>query len=259
MKYTLLQLVQAVLSSIDGDEVSNINDTVESSQVVEVIKQNYFDIIGSLDLPEHYGYFQLNASGDNTKPILMTVPEGILSIEWIKYNHQESSDTDLEYKTINYLEQDQFIERMFTMNSGDADVGSMTTPLGGSDDMVVLFKNDAMPTYWTSPDDSNILFNSYDSSEENTLQKSNTYCYGLIAPVFTESNTFVPDIDAAQHQVLLQEAKRQATVELRQFQNPNAEEKSRRNRIRATKNKRTAPGKEQFKSRLPNYGRNYHG
>jgi len=38
MRYTLLELTQDVLSSLDGEEVTSINDTTESTQIVKIIK-----------------------------------------------------------------------------------------------------------------------------------------------------------------------------------------------------------------------------
>jgi hypothetical protein len=103
MKYTLLELTQAVLSSMDSDEVNSITDTVESQQVVEVIKTVYDDIISRGDLNSNKTLFNLTASNDLTKPILMTRPDGIERIEWIKYDIRGNGDVVPSWDTLMYL------------------------------------------------------------------------------------------------------------------------------------------------------------
>lgn len=82
---TLLTMVQTVLSSLGSDEVNSISDTVESSQVAQILQQKYYDIIARGGLTKHQQLFQLNPSIDATKPTLMYVPQGVQRIEWVKY------------------------------------------------------------------------------------------------------------------------------------------------------------------------------
>ena len=59
MRYSLIELVQRILESMDSDEVDSISDTVESLAVANSGKECYFDIISNLDLPEKVDIFQL--------------------------------------------------------------------------------------------------------------------------------------------------------------------------------------------------------
>ena len=86
MKYTLLELVQNILSSMDADEVNSITDTVEAQQVAKIVRTVYMDIMERANLPEHYGLVNLQASGTTLKPVLMTVPSSVQDIIWIKYD-----------------------------------------------------------------------------------------------------------------------------------------------------------------------------
>lgn len=92
MKYTLLQYVQNILSAADSDEVNSISDTAESLQAANCVQQAYFNMLGKFDLPEHNQLFQLNASGNPLQPVLMTKPDGITRIEWVKYYDSNPSD-----------------------------------------------------------------------------------------------------------------------------------------------------------------------
>jgi hypothetical protein len=106
----------------------------------------------------------------------------------------------------------------------------MTITLGGTS---FLFKyyNDRWPSIWSSPDDVTILFDAVYLSNENTLTASRTWCYGTLEPTFTMGDTFVPQLDARQFQLLLQASKAQAFIELKQVANAKAEKKERRNTI----------------------------
>lgn len=80
MKYTLIELVQRILESMDSDEVSDISQTPESLAVANIVKECYFNIISGLDLPESKGIFQLDASTDSAKPAIMTLPSNGLDV-----------------------------------------------------------------------------------------------------------------------------------------------------------------------------------
>src|SRR5687767_9860591 len=103
MKYTLLELVQAIASSMDSDEVTSITESVEAEQIAIVVRTAYFDLISRLNLPEHYTLFNLTASGDSSKPVLMTLPADVKSVKWLKYDMQTATDTDINYQEVRYV------------------------------------------------------------------------------------------------------------------------------------------------------------
>ena len=47
MKYTLLAIVQEILSDMDSDEVNSIDDTVESQQVASIVRSAYMAIMSN--------------------------------------------------------------------------------------------------------------------------------------------------------------------------------------------------------------------
>ena len=93
MAETLLQMTQDILSALGSDEVDSISDTVESYQVATIIKNKYLDMLYRGDFVEHERLFQLTDSTDPLQPTLMTIPEGIGRINWIKYFDDSTSDT----------------------------------------------------------------------------------------------------------------------------------------------------------------------
>jgi hypothetical protein len=85
MKQTLLEMTQSILSNMSSDEVDSISDTSESQQVANTIRETYFNLLSRLNLPEHDQLFQLNGSVDTTLPVLMSLPNQVNRVDWIKY------------------------------------------------------------------------------------------------------------------------------------------------------------------------------
>lgn len=254
MSWTLLDYTQAILSSMDSDEVNSINDTVESAQVVKVIKTAYEEIVARADLSEHYTLFELEASGDNDKPTKMTRPSDVHSIEWIKYNSFTASNTDDLFRTVTFLPLNDFLNMMYNLSESDDNVGSFTETIGTST-ITFLYVDNQAPTWWTTFDDHTVIFNSYDSEVDTTLQKTKTLAYGKKAQTWTESDSFVPFIDSEFSVLLLNEAKALAFQELKQSQHPRAELSAKRLWIDNQKKKRSIDRNQRQLDRLPDYSR----
>lgn len=251
MRYTLLEMTQRILESLESDEVNSIDDTEEAYTVANIIKECYFEIIGRHDLPEKQDIFQLEASGDNTKPTYMSVPDFVVSLERVKYNNDTSANPT--WYDVEYLQFEDFLNMNGALDVDATEVGSMNITNSQSQTFLFKFRNDRVPTYYTTFDDRGLLFDSYDSGANTTLVGSKTMCWGQIVPTFTMSDTYTPDIDPRQFQLLLQAAKAQAFVEIKQIENPKAEKKERRNEILAQRTKHTVDQKAG--SRYRRYGR----
>jgi hypothetical protein len=250
MKYTLLELTQNILSRLDSDEVDSISDTVEATQVARVIRNTYFNIISRSNLPEHKKLIQLTASGDNTKPVLMTRPDNVQRIDWIKYNVRSATDTTDRYEYIIILPLAQFLEMTDGLNTSDtANVGTMTF-----NGITFAYNKKLRPVYCTIVEDDTIIFDSYDSAVESTLQTSKTKCFALTVPTFDLIDTTIPDLDDVQFPLLLNEATAVAFVDLKQQANPKAEQESRRQWISLQRTKMLAKVPTPFDA-LPHFGR----
>lgn len=228
MKYSLLDLTQTILSSTDGEEINSISDTPESLQVVQIIKTVYNDIISRGNLPVHKTPFNLTASVDITKPVLMTKPSNITNIEWLKYNCQDINDTDPVWRDMQFLPVEDFILMAHNLSPSNTDVDTMTLTLNGFD-LVFNFKNDTAPSWYTALDDNSIVFDAYDSGVDSTLQTSKTLAYGERDLSFVETDGFIPELQPDQFGLLLNEAKSLAWAELKQSPHPKAEQSAKRN------------------------------
>jgi hypothetical protein len=260
MKYTLLDLTQSVLSSMDSDEINSITDTVESLQVVEVIKTVYDDIVSRTDLNVNKTLFNLTASTDNTKPTLMTKPDGIDTISWIKYDGRKDTDTTPAWNTLSYMPMDAFIDYMHAYNPNETNVVSYNHVTNGYT-ITFTFRNDTAPQYYTSFNDNEIFFDSYDASVDTTLQSIKTLCYGSKISDFQKVDGYIPNLQPQQFALLLNEAKSLAWAELKQTTHAKAEATARRNWRHLSKTRQQVPDGQELNSnassfnRLPNLAR----
>lgn len=256
MKMTLLDMTQGILSSLDSDEVNSINDTPEATQVANVIKTVYNDIISRANLPEHYDLFELNASGEISKPTLMYKPDSCQEVLWVKYDKRMDGDTESNFLPVNYLTPTDFVDFVFQYkNSSANDVETYTLTTVNNSSIEIVCLNNKAPDYWTSWDDRIMIFDSYDSVVDTTLQKNKTMVYGEYEPTFTMSDDFVPDLDARQFSLLYNEAKATCFAELKQVENTKAERSAKRAWTTLGHQKSSLPGNYPYYNTLPDYGR----
>lgn len=252
MKQTLLEIVQDILSSLDSDEVNSIDDTEESLAVAKVVRDSYLAIVSTSNLPEHWSPFELNATSTAT-PTIMTLPDDVQEFHWIKYNKQESGSDPINYEEIDYLEWHYFEKMMYDLNTNDTNVDTATYTIG-SDTIDILFENDRFPRYYTTFDDRTIIFDAYNSEVDANLQRNKTVCFGRKEPTsFVFEDDFVPDLDSNQFNLLINEARSQAWLELKQTSNLKAENRARRGWIRSQGNKDRVINVNPL-SKTPDYG-----
>lgn len=249
IKKTLLEMTQSILSDMDSDEVNSISDTVESLQVAGIIEDTYYYLSSVNTFPEHYEIFTLDALGDTDKPSHMKAPANVMVIEWIRYDTQTSGDTDVNYTQMQYMTPEEFVTYVSQRTSSDSNIETVTEDTS----VKLLIKNDQAPTYWTSFDDEYVVFDSFDNTVDTTMQKSKSMGYGIKMPIFSLTDTYIPDIDEHLFPLLLNEAKAQAFIDLKQMPNPTAER-----RARKVLNKHQAKEKKlgnELRYMGPDYGR----
>lgn len=253
MRKTLLEMVQLILSSLDSDEVNAIGDTIESTQVAAILESTYYDMLTDISLPELQTAFQLNASGTPTKPCVMTIPPNVTHMDELRYNYQTTGEPYPNYQRISQLSFYDFITQQQGLRNDTTGVGSMVITMN-NEDYTFLYRTNAMPSFYTTIDNNTILFDSYDSSEDGTLQKSKTMCRGTVYPAFLMEDSFYPKIDPTQFSLLINRAKVRAFQELKQQANPEAAGEARRQKIIVQKRKRRVPGQLEV-YRVARFGR----
>lgn len=256
MKYTLLEMTQDIASSLSSDEVNSISDTAESMQIATCIKQKYFDIINRTPQPEQQQLVQLDPSLDLTMPILMTVPDGITDIKWLKYFNTDGTP-EPGYQYVNILPHDQFIDMVTGFNPDETNIASYTftdATNSFSYDFTLYYRNDRQPSYCTVINNRYVLFDSYDASIDSTLQSSKVMAWGRLIPHWSMTDNFIPELSEDQFQLLLNEAKMLAFYELKQQPHQLALQETKRGWSSIQKNKAVVQAPTYFES-LPNFGR----
>src|SRR3546814_4993160 len=80
----------------------------------------------------------------------------------------------------------------------------------------LTIRTDAAPTYFTSFDDKTLIFDSYDSAVDSTLQKSKVQVYAYTIPAWVHADDAIPDLPEMAFSVLVEEAKIRAALRISQ-------------------------------------------
>lgn len=224
MKKSLLDLTQDILSDMNSDEVSSIVDTVESLQVAQILKSVYEEMMARKNWPHLRTLLALNASGTTSRPTHMAVPATIKEVVQISYDKRKSTDTTSKYQEVDYLDPDAFLRYTNSRNSALTNIDEIVDVSG----VRILIKNDTAPTYYTSFDDENVIFDSYDNTVDSTLQSAKSQVLAYVLPTFTLSDAFVPDMPAELFPAYLAEAKSTCFARIKQMPDQKSEQQSRR-------------------------------
>jgi len=247
MKRNLLELVQSILSDMDSENVNSIGDSVEAQQVASVLEDTFFNIVSARDIPEHQRTLSLVSLSDTQRPTHFKYPTNVKEITELLYNNSE--DGGVDYRTVSYMDPQEFLRRQTTSDSSN----TLVVPdVSGETSMVV--GNNAMPSYYTSFDDEHLIMDSYKSSYSSTLAAANTKAFGTIYPIFTISDSFEPDLDDNMLPYLLAEAKSVCFSMFKSGSDPKVEQAARRLKS-YTQNDMFRTRKSLALSRKVNYGR----
>lgn len=253
-KMTIIDMVQSILSDMNEDEVNSLDDTPAANQVGNILKDTYYALINDRIWPTHSKLMPLVAIGDATYPTHMKLPDTVSKVNWIKYNMKEqmSDATGLEdYQDVTYMEPEAFVEMMYQRDAdgtGSSVVIDNLTTTG----VRLIIKTNANPTYWTSFDDEYVVFDSYNSTYDDTLQTQKSLASVIEEPSWTMSDTFIPDMPVKGFPLLLAEAKKAAFIKMKQASDPVEVERARRQRTWMAGEKHRVRSKG---ISYPNYGR----
>jgi hypothetical protein len=175
-KLTTLEYAQRALSAINSENISSISDGVEADQVLKLLNSCYEQLLD--DYPwthlRSYGQLEVTATAH-----IMKIPNTVKNIDGdlIRYNKNN----------VWYVTPDFMIELLDGRDTTASNVDSNGAV------------NDSDPQYWTTQDDENIIFDSYDGS----LVASLTNVWMITEPTKLENDTDVPDLPDMLHGVLL--------------------------------------------------------
>lgn len=252
---TYLEIVDDILNDMDSDPtfdntpLEDIASTEESRQVAQIVKTTYYNIIDGRDKfwPHLFKTFVLTNTGAST-PTHMTIPTNTMDLEYVKYDVQTTTDTKDRFTTIEYMTPKAFLDMTETRDSSATEITKVTDPSG----IFINIYNERAPRFWTSLDDSIIIFDAHDAVVDATnLADAKTQCRGKVYPTVTETDAFVFDLPVDSFSYLLAEAKSVCFLVIKQASNPKAEQQSTTQRRRLS----SQAGKVEQDIMYPNYGR----
>jgi len=220
MKKTLLAITQNILSAMDSEDVNAIGDTLEALQVVDIIETVYFDLIATREIPEHRELIKMTALSDSDYPSHFFYPTNLKEI--IRLDYQ---DSDGYYREVTWCDPLDFLNRT---DGTQEDYDTVLDKNGGT---TLRILNNKQPSFYTSFDDEYLVLNSYDSTEDTTLQESKVRTFGTKYPTFNKTDdTFIPDLDASMFPYFIAEAKSMCMSLLKGGSDPKVEQSARRHK-----------------------------
>ena len=225
---TLLEMVVDILSDSGSDVINSISDTEEAQQVAQILKSTYYEMMAKKNWPHLRKLTQLDTLSDPTLPNVMQVPAETKEIVSIAYDAIKLNDTKSDMATVYYLPPDEFLAQVNTRDSSKDEIDTITI----NDGAKLLIYNDRAATCWTSFDEFNIIFDSYNSDVDVFMlnEKSQVILFKT-GDVWLSDDSFTPNLPAEFFPALLAEAKSIAFYVLKQELNEKAEQQSKRQQV----------------------------
>lgn len=246
MKKTLLELTQDILLSLDADEVNSIDDTLEATQVANIIQNTYLDMASNRNWSGQRRLITFNHSGTPERPTHLKSPDNIKELHSFRYDTSKDPEV-FQYTELQYREPDEFLRITSQRRSNDCNM-KVVRDFGGTP---LVVATNQPPRFWTSFDDTYIVCDSYDHELDDALKASKTQLLVTLFPTFRMVDDFVPDMPIEAFQALYNEAKSTAFVEVKQVSNQKAEQAARRQQTWLSRKEWQLKGGTKF----PNYGR----
>lgn len=214
---TLLKVVQSYLSATDGWNVNTISENQESEQVALIAEEVYYEVVNDIrGWKFTQELLQLDSVADNTKPNYLTIPNSWVRIQesQVRYDKRsgESTDSALQYTEVKYLPPYEFLD-LLNQRSTLTDETEIVTDFSGVQFVILNKKH---PEYCTSFDDQYLVFDSYNSDVETTLQSSKSQLLATKERTFQQTDDYLIDLPVDLQPAYLNLVKARASEYLRQ-------------------------------------------
>ena len=186
MRYTLLDAVQLVLSSINGEPVNSIFDTQEAQQIADLAQRVYLSMRSYVDLKAFDTLFEFVAPSSSGTPTLLTIPDDVERIYWVKFDILADPASHDFVKL-----QEVDLEDLLNMDA----TGYYNIVVNG-DTIEIPYRDDGHPTKFAIMND-NVLFDSYLASEYGSIPNDRTLAFGRRIPYFEKRDDWVVPFDDA--------------------------------------------------------------
>jgi hypothetical protein len=187
----------------------------------------------------------------------ITSTNGVGTYSTWTINQGSSIPTGPGYLYVPILPNDEFIDMVNGLSLQDQSVQSFVLSDNSNQfngNFTFYYRNNKTPSYCTIISNLYVIFDSYDNTQDSTLQSSKTMVCGMVIPTFQMVDTFIPDLAEEQFQLLVNEAKELAFFELKQQIHPLADREVKRG-WSAIQKKKAVINRPTFFDELPGFGR----
>ena len=161
------------------------------------------------------------------------------------------------YQEVTILPVEQFLDHVNRFNPTETTVSSFVFTDSYNDtsnNFTFYYKTNQQPQFCCVISNYWVIFDSYDATQDVTIQASKTECWGQVIPEFTMADDFYPDLDDQQFALLLNESKSLAFYELKQQVHAKADQEIKRQWSTVQKNK-SVVNRPTYFDQIPNFGR----
>ena len=165
--------------------------------------------------------------------IELSIPANVKRIQTVRYRFEDAG-VQSGFRTIKYMCPDEFMTRL--MNNRPTEPDTATVVINGVE---FYPRTNRQPRYWTSFDEENVVFDSYDLAVNNAgIEATDSAILATINLDFTGSDQedWVAPIPEQLFTLWEQECVAEGFVQFRQAENPRAERRSRRSYADIDKN-----------------------
>jgi hypothetical protein len=237
MQRTLLQVVQSYLNRSSGFYVNSIFDTDESQQAAQIAEEVYYQLTHRYpNLLYSQKLTQLDSYGDLTRPNYLKIPESILRIQESKLGYNVAEDeATVDYREVVYKTPLEFVEIMNARTDKNA---TNVVVVEGVDGTKMAVLNNKWPDYFTTFDGKTIVFDSYNSEYDDTVQASKSQVLATEEPVFLIEDEFLIPIPERLSETYLDNVINECYAMLREEVNPLINQRARAGVIRMQQDSR---------------------
>ncbi len=216
---TNLEMVTDILNDLDAESITAIGDTVESSQILQILETTFNRMLVERDHPPHMELFNLTET-NSSSPSVMSIPAGVTEISWVQMDVRtaEGASDPKRYVEIDYVDPEEFIIRTRVRNNVDTTVEILdNATFSGATELMI--RNNRAPEFYTSFDDFYLIFDSYNLAIDTYLLATKSQAYGYKEPSFSTSDSSVQDLNPQSFPLFLSRAKNIAFEVLKQTTN----------------------------------------
>lgn len=224
MSRTLLYTVQRVLEKLNLDPVNSINDTEDSLLISREAESTFYDLQSRADWPESIDLIEINSVSDVNNPTALQLDQQVHYIESLRYDVTTPEDTGKVIRQIVWLEPEEFLDMLYSRNTGSADVQEAVYK-----DIPLFVFNNRQPQYYTSFDNEMLILDSYDGDIDTTLIGSKSICYGKTNPTWSQTDGFVIPVQDSVYPLYLSALSSACSIYLNSEVNQEDERRQQRN------------------------------